>query len=72
MKKSCNEIVRINVRYYRKQNNLTQKQMSDYLNVDEKHYCSLESGKYQFTLKNIDIICNVFNIEPFVLFKINK
>ena len=72
MNRSSNEIVRTNVRYYRNLKGLTQKQMADYLNVDEKHYCSLESGKYQFTLKNIDIICSVFKIEPYILFNNNK
>lgn len=72
MNLSSNEIVRVNVRYYRNLNGLTQKQMADLLNIDEKHYCSLEGGKYQFTLKNIDIICDIFKIEPVMLFKTNN
>lgn len=69
MNKSSNEIVRLNIKYFRTLKGFTQKQMADFLNVDEKHYCSLEGGKYQFTLKNIDIICNVLKMESWVLFK---
>ena len=64
MKLPSNEIVRTNVRLYRIKNGLTQKKMAEYLNVDEKHYCSLESGRYNFTLQNIDIVCEIFNLEP--------
>lgn len=66
---SSNEIVRINIRYYRVLNKITQKKMAEYLDVDEKHYCSLESGKYNFTLSNIDIISKVINKEVWTLFK---
>ena len=69
MKLSSNEVIRLNVRYYRILNKITQKKMAEYLNVDEKHYCSLESGRYNFTLQNIDIISEVFDIEPWILFK---
>lgn len=69
MKLSSNEIIRLNVRYYRILNKITQKKIAEYLNVDEKHYCSLESGRYNFTLQNIDIICEILNIEPWRLLK---
>ena len=69
MKLSSNEIIRLNIRYYRILNKITQKKMAEYLNVEEKHYCSLESGRYNFTLQNIDIVCEVLNIEPWILLK---
>lgn len=72
MKFSSNEIARTNIRYNRIKRGITQKKMAEFLNIDEKHYCSLESGRYNFTLQNIDIICDVFNIEPWLLFKENN
>ena len=69
MKLSSNDIARLNIRYYRIKNGFTQKKMAEILNIDEKHYCSLESGRYNFTLQNIDIISDLFGIESWRFLK---
>ena len=69
MKQSSNDIIRLNIKYYRILNKITQRKVAEVLGVDEKHYCSLEAGRYNFTLPNIDIICELLNVEAWVLFK---
>lgn len=68
-KLSSNDIVRMNIKYYRTLNNITQRQISELLNVDEKHYCNLENGHYNYTLKNLDIIAELLNKEVWELLK---
>lgn len=69
MKLSSNDIVRLNIKYYRVLNGFTQRKLAEVLGVDEKHYCSLESGRYNLTLQNIDLICEFLHIEAWMLFK---
>ena len=68
---TSNEKIRINMRYYRIINGLTQEQMADKLDMTEKHYCHLENGKYNITLDNLDNISKIFNKEPWELLKEN-
>ncbi len=69
MKQSSNDIVRLNIKYYRLLNKVTQRKLAEVLGVDEKHYCSLEAGRYNFTLPNIDMISDFLHVEPWILFK---
>ena len=66
---SSNDIIRNNVRYYRLKNCYTQKQVSEHLNIDEKHFNRLENGYYNFTLENLDLLAQLFNKEPWEFLK---
>ena len=68
-KLSSNEILRINIKYYRLSNGYTQARIAEVLEVDEKHYNRLENGVYNYTLKNLDILANFFDKEPWRLLK---
>ena len=39
------------------------------MQINEKHYCSLENGKYNFTLDNLDLVSTILNKEPWELLK---
>ncbi len=69
MKKTSNEIIVNNIKYYRLKAKITQAQMAEKLGITEKHYCHLENLKYQLTLKNLDIIAPILNKEPWELLK---
>ncbi len=64
---SSNEILRNNVKYHRIIKGYTQEKMSELLGINEKHYCHLENGKYNFTLENLDLVSNILNKEPWEL-----
>ena len=66
---SSNEVVRNNVKYYRITKGYTQEKISELMGINEKHYCNLENGRYNFTLDNLDLISNIFNKEPWELLK---
>ena len=51
MKLSSNEILRNNVKYYRITQGFTQEKISELMQINEKHYCSLENGKYIYNIK---------------------
>ena len=69
MKLSSNEILRNNVKYYRITQGFTQEKISELMQINEKHYCSLENGKYNFTLDNLDLVSTILNKEPWELLK---
>ena len=50
MKKTSNEIIVNNIKYYRLKAKITQAQMAEKLGITEKHYCHLENLKYQLIL----------------------
>ena len=69
MKLSSNEILRNNVKYYRITQGFAQEKISELMQINEKHYCSLENGKYNFTLDNLDLVSTILNKEPWELLK---
>ena len=68
-KLSSNEVLRINIKYYRLLKGYTQASIAEVLEVDEKHYNRLENGVYNYTLKNLDILADFFDKEPWKLLK---
>ena len=50
-----------NIKKYRKLNNLTQEDMSDY-GFSYKHYQRIESGKYSMNLHTLHRLSQVFNV----------
>lgn len=66
---SSNEILRNNVKYYRIIRGFTQEKMSELMEINEKHYCNLENGRYNFTLENLDLVSTILNKESWELLK---
>ena len=52
------------LRYYRKQNNMTQEQVAQLIGVDPKYVRQLELGKNKGSVKLLIKFCNVYNITP--------
>ena len=57
------------MKYYRITQGFTQEKISELMQINEKHYCSLENGKYNFTLDNLDLVSTILNKEPWELLK---
>lgn len=68
VKKTSNDVLRNNLKLLRKENHYTQSKLSEVLGVEEKHYSSLENGRYNFTLKNVDILADFYGKEYWELF----
>ena len=57
-----------NVKKHRKENNLTQENMSDY-GFSYKHYQKIESGSYSMSLHTLHRLAKAFNINVKSLLK---
>ncbi|MBQ0051089.1 MAG: helix-turn-helix transcriptional regulator [Treponema sp.] len=64
---SLAENFRANLRYYRKQNNLSQEKLSEKLNKNQNYINMIESGKSTPPLDMIDEIARVLNINSILL-----
>ena len=62
----------LNVAKYRIKANLSAYELSLSIEKDASYINKLENGKVNATLKVVFKICEVLNIEPAQLFKINK
>ena len=51
-----------NLKYYRKEQSLTQKQIADKLNVVESCYANWEQGRTEPNIEMIRKLCKIFNI----------
>ena len=49
-----------NLKYYRKKNNLTQKNVADYLKITQPNYANIENNKVKL---NIDYAAKLYKIE---------
>lgn len=45
----------------RKENNLSQKEISEYLNLDETNYSKMENGKRKLNVSALDKLCLLYN-----------
>lgn len=68
-KRTSNDILRKNIKQLRIDSGYTQGKIAEVLGVEEKHYSSLENGRYNFTLKNLDILSELFNKPSWELLK---
>lgn len=66
---SLNDIARNNIRYYRITKGLTQEKISETLEINEKSYSNLESGRYKISLERLDEISKILELEPYILLK---
>ena len=62
------EIFGINLRHFRKLNNLTQEELSEKLEVTAIHLGRIENGKSFVTAELLDSLCLIFNISPATFF----
>ena len=63
----CFQAIAQNIKKVRLKNALTQKQMSEMLDINSQYYARLERGgepNRNFTLDKIFLICSLFNISP--------
>ena len=45
----------------RKENNYTQKQIADYLEIDQSHLSNIEHGKRNISIDMVEKLCNLYN-----------
>lgn len=62
------ELVGLNTKWYRYQNNLTQEQYANKTKFKKAYISVIETGNANLTCKNIDFIAKSFNIKPVLLF----
>ena len=62
------ELVRLNTKWYRYQNNYTQEQFANKTKFKMAYISTIENGDANLTCKNIDNIARTFNIKVNLLF----
>lgn len=62
------ELVGLNTKWYRYQNNLTQEQYANKTKFKMAYISVIETGNANLTCKNIDFIAKSFKIKPISLF----
>lgn len=62
------ELVGLNTKWYRYQNNITQEQFANRTKFKMAYISTIENGDANLTCKNIDFIANAFNIKSEMLF----
>lgn len=62
------ELVGLNTKWYRYQNNLTQEQFANKTKFKMAYISTIENGEANLTCKNIDCIAKAFNISQELLF----
>ena len=62
------ELVGLNTKWYRYQNNLTQEQYTNKTKFKMAYISVIETGNANLTCKNIDFMAKSFNIKPILLF----
>ena len=56
------EMIYKNIKAIREDNDLTQKQMAELLNVSQNAYSQYETGKIEWTASSLIIIADYFNV----------
>lgn len=62
------ELVGLNTKWYRYQNNMTQEQYANKTKFKMAYISIIETGNANLTCKNIDFIAKSFKIKPIALF----
>ena len=63
------ELIGLNTKWYRYQNNITQEQFANKTKFKMAYISTIENGDANLTCKNIDSIAKSFNIKPILLFE---
>lgn len=61
------EIIRNNIKYYRKEKKFTQERLSEVSGISKDYLSEIERGKKAPSLKRLIIIANALNIELYKL-----
>lgn len=61
------ELIGLNTKWYRYQNNLTQEQFANITKFKMAYISTIENGDANLTCKNIDLISRAFNIKQELL-----
>lgn len=56
------EIIRENFKILRKQINITQEQMAEYLSLEQSNISKFESGERTISVSNLEKACSLFGI----------
>ena len=63
------ELIGLNTKWYRYQNNLIQEQFANKTKFKMAYISTIENGDANLTCKNIDLIAQSFSIKPELLLK---
>jgi len=63
------QVVGINIKYYREEKKISQKELADYLNINKTYLSLIENGHTNISLEYLDYICQKLNIDIIDLFK---
>ncbi len=63
------ELFTFNIKYYRYLNNLSQEKLAELCGLSPRYIADIETGRHMPTITKIEKLANVFNIEPYLLFK---
>lgn len=61
------QIIGLNVKWYRYQNRITQRQYASMTDFKVEYISTIEKGKTNLTCKNLDILAKSFRIPPQLL-----
>lgn len=62
------KIFGINLKHFRKLNNMTQEELSEKLDITSIHLGRIENGKSFVTAELLDSLCVIFNVSPATFF----
>lgn len=68
-KKDIRDIFKLNLRYYRLQNKMTQEDLAIKSELTDKYISDLERGLFSPSLEKLDILADSLNIETYKLLK---
>lgn len=68
-KKDIRDIFKLNLRYYRLQNKMTQEDLATKSELTDKYISDLERGLFSPSLEKLDILADSLNIETYKLLK---
>jgi len=63
------EIARDNLKRFRKEMNISQEQIAEYLNLKQSSISKFESGERNLSMSNIEKVCSLFGIQTSDIFK---
>ena len=68
-KKDIRDIFRINLRYYRIKNKMTQEDLAVKSDLTDKYISDLERGIFSPSLEKLDMLAEALNIDTYLLLK---
>lgn len=68
-RKDIRDIFRINLRYYRIKNKMTQEDLAVKSDLTDKYISDLERGIFSPSLEKLDMIAEALNIDTYLLLK---